>query len=313
MRLKSHVFENRTVVGRQPGTLAGNMKVCARPATMVLAILTATTGCSGSSASVPSVAITVNPTPSVISPSPVAVASFPASIPFSSGALSGNVLVPSAANAGSGASVTVIATSVAPGGITPLLAVGKPLASTPSTSLIFVAVTSNETITLTGLPGLELALTGLDPTKGPFYASLWNPTPSPGAWQSTGTVGVIGNGDVIFPATMTPMTLVANQTYVFELYQLTGASGRVVASPSSLSFLGVAPSDAKVVGLSELGYSGTFAIATTCATVATITPLGNQFVVIPIGAGTCAATFSDSAGNSAALPIVVTTTVGGGQ
>ena len=293
--------------------LLGNMKACALPATIALAILIAAAGCSGSSGSVPSVANIVNPTPSPIAPTTVPVASFPAAIPFSSGALSGNVLVPSAPNAVSGATVTVLATAVAPGGVTPLQAVRKPASSSSYSSLIFVSVTSNQTITLSGLPGLQLALTGLDPTKGSFYAALWNPAPAPGAWQNTGVIGVIGNGDVVFPATMTPMTLVANQTYVFELYQLTSVSGRVVVNPTSLSFLGVSPSDVKIVAVSELGYSGAFALATTCASVATITPLGNQYVVIPVGAGTCAATFSDTSGNSTVLPIVVTTTVGGGQ
>ncbi|HUZ50813.1 MAG TPA: hypothetical protein VMW12_13880 [Candidatus Dormibacteraeota bacterium] len=270
-------------------------------------------GCGGGGGSGPSIPASPLAT---ATPNTIPVAQFPLAIPFSAGGLTGSMLVPSAGSAPSGATLSLSATTSAPSGVPPLVNAGE----------MFVGALMSATVTLSGAPGFQFSLNGLPtPTalrsssnaqsapSGSFYLALADPTKSPASWQVIEGPGTLGNGIVVFAGTQTPMTFAANQTYVFELFYLSAGSGAVTVSPSALSFLGTSPSAAQLVTVSEAGYTGAFALNSTCSSVATITPSGNQYIVQPVGAGTCSATFSDANGHNAILPIVVTVTTGGGQ
>lgn len=88
-------------------------------------------------------------------------------------------------------------------------------------------------------------------------------------------------------------------------------AGPVVLAPSSLSLTGLGASNAQTVGVSESGYTGTFtATSGTCTGIADVaSSSGNSFTVTPIAVGQCTLNFSNAAGQSASLPVVVTTTI----
>jgi YD repeat-containing protein len=86
--------------------------------------------------------------------------------------------------------------------------------------------------------------------------------------------------------------------------------GAVIVSPASLSFDGVGSTYAKSVTATQSKYSGTFTHAGDCGPVATIADLSNangsaSYIVTPVAAGSCSATFKGGNGLSATLSISV--------
>jgi hypothetical protein len=86
--------------------------------------------------------------------------------------------------------------------------------------------------------------------------------------------------------------------------------GGVVVVPNSLSFTATGSSHAKSVAVSQSRYTGTFAQSDTCAGIALLAPTSNTggkaaYTVTPVGAGTCAATFTGGDKQHATLPISV--------
>lgn len=253
-----------------------------------------------------------SPTPSpAATPLTVSVSALPTALPFTAGSTTGTVALPSAgAGSPSGATLTITTSTSAPNGSPALAAAARKPATAVTAAGVFVEIVASATITLDALPSFEFSTANVK-TAGAFYIESFDPGVSPAAWQLMEGPGVIGNGIVTFPALQVPQTFAAGQTYVYALVQ-TGVTP-VTVTPSSLSLLGTSPSDAAFVTVSESGYSGSFTMQSTCASVATIAASNNQYLVTPLAAGTCSATFTDAGGNTAVLPIVVTTTTGGGQ
>jgi hypothetical protein len=83
-------------------------------------------------------------------------------------------------------------------------------------------------------------------------------------------------------------------------------SSSIVLNPATVSF--TAAGQAQSVGVSESGYSGTFAESDTCSGMATIASASGGFAVTAAAAGTCYATISDTSGNTTKLGVTVTTT-----
>ncbi len=273
------------------------------------AIVTTLVGCGAASAGSPAAVVPSGPpTPASTG---VPVSTLPASLPFTAGTGSGSMLLPAAASAPSGATLSVNGLTSAPTGI--------PAPANPAS--MFVNLTASATVTLTGLPGFQFSLSGLaispqrraTSSTASYFIALFDPT-NPGAgWQIVAGPGVIGNGIVVFGETQTPMTFVANESYYFELFQTGAGSGTVNVLPASLSFTGTGASNTQLLTVSEPGYTGAFTLSSTCSSIVTITPSGSQYIVVPLAAGTCSATFADANGHSAVVPIVVTVTTIVGQ
>ncbi|MBV8152229.1 MAG: hypothetical protein JOY59_11765, partial [Candidatus Eremiobacteraeota bacterium] len=83
-----------------------------------------------------------------------------------------------------------------------------------------------------------------------------------------------------------------------------------IASPSSLSFLGVGASLAQDFTVSESGYMGTFTAMSLAPSVASVSTLnGLTFTVTPLAAGTTSILVTDSLGRSTSVPVSVTITI----
>ncbi|HEX8807150.1 MAG TPA: hypothetical protein VF741_09375 [Candidatus Aquilonibacter sp.] len=83
-------------------------------------------------------------------------------------------------------------------------------------------------------------------------------------------------------------------------------SSAIVLNPTTVSF--TATGQSQNVGVSETGYSGSFAETDTCSGIATIASASGGFSVTAGNAGTCFATIADANGNNAKLGVTVTTT-----
>ncbi|MGA8839204.1 MAG: hypothetical protein WB491_01800 [Candidatus Aquilonibacter sp.] len=84
-----------------------------------------------------------------------------------------------------------------------------------------------------------------------------------------------------------------------------------MAAPTDVfNFYAIGSAYAQTVTLSEVGYMGAFTAGTQCVGIVTVSPLSNtQLSIVPIAAGRCILTFSDSAGNqSVPIYVEVTTT-----
>ena len=267
-------------------------------------------GCGGGgSAASPPVQATVTP---IVPAGTFPVSALPTSVPFSAGTIAGSVLFLGVASPPSGATVTLSASVAAPPGAPAIQSTLRHVSSSAS-AILFVQMSATQTLSMSGLPGFQFSLTGLDPTKGLFYIGFFDPAKSPAVWQQIEGPGIIGSGVLVFGPTTSAVTMSATLTYVFDLYQVGATPGTVAVAPSSLSFLGTSVADAQLVTVSEAGYTGAFTLRSSCASIAAINPSGNQYIVIPTAAGTCSAMFTDANGNNAILPIVVTVTTGGGQ
>jgi hypothetical protein len=96
------------------------------------------------------------------------------------------------------------------------------------------------------------------------------------------------------------------------------AFGKIIVSPTSLSFVAAGNAYAQTFSASEANYSGTFTQNNTCnpnsGTIATISPASGSapvtFTVTPQAAGSCTVTVMDTNGQSKQLTIGVTTTSG---
>jgi hypothetical protein len=90
-------------------------------------------------------------------------------------------------------------------------------------------------------------------------------------------------------------------------------AAKITLSPTSLAILSTGTISAQTVKVTETGYTGTFTEKSTCAKIASASPASGKGPTLSVkvsglGAGSCDITFSDSAKNSAKLPITVTTT-----
>lgn len=93
---------------------------------------------------------------------------------------------------------------------------------------------------------------------------------------------------------------------------VTPAAGKIVLTPSSLSFTAAGSAYAQKITASEPNYSGAFTQVNTCAKKATLTPSSGKgpklaFTVTPVAAGSCTLTIKDAGKNAASAPVGVTT------
>jgi hypothetical protein len=164
---------------------------------------------------------------------PVSAGPFSASLP----GLSGSINFP-ASNAASGDTVTLLGSTTAPSGLPVLQSLDRRIAQSGSdTSLYFLQLTFSRSTTFGSLPALSFDVSGsIDPTKGPLYLALFDPTTQPVAWQMAAEgPGTVANGIVTFTSAQTSRTFAANQTYVVGLYQVTASpspSPTPTSSPS---------------------------------------------------------------------------------
>ncbi len=87
--------------------------------------------------------------------------------------------------------------------------------------------------------------------------------------------------------------------------------GKVVVTPSSLSFDTVGSGAAKPVTVSQTGYAGSFGESDNCNNIATVIASTNagghaEYTVTPLASGTCSATFSGANKETAPVSISVT-------
>lgn len=286
--------------------------------------------------STPSSTATPTPSPNPNSQSvsvPVGSSAANQQLPTVNG-FSGSLQLPGA-TAASGTTISVTATTTAPGNL-PALQVRRRNAgsSTAPTAYFFESITPSANVTFDSIPGFTLTLPETIPTAGQdFYIAIFAPGQTSWQMQADGPAVVSGQ-TLTFPGIPgQTVTLNAGQTYWFAFYSIpssapptsapptTAPAAVIDLSPASLSFLDTNANDKQTVTASEDGYTGSFNAPASCVAsdgttmVASIAPgsTANTFVVSPVAAGTCSATVTDSNNNSTTLNVSVTTTTVGGQ
>jgi len=202
----------------------------------------------------------------------------------------------------------------------PALQSGSRVPKTIATHVyLFLAFVSPVTITFTGLPGFTMTMPSTVNTSAEqFYLAVY----ANGAWQepAVGPAAVQGQ-QISFPEISgNPVTMQANTPVYIALYGTTvAAPGAITLSPASLNFTAVGTAATQSVTGSQPNFSGYLSTNATCksgnTTIATVGPGANvnQFSITPVAAGSCTLTIYGGSGQTANLPVSVTTTTINGQ
>lgn len=305
-----------------------------KPALFILfAVIAIAAGCGGGGGgggSVPVVTVTPTTAPqqqSAVQPVSIPNTGGPIPMPTVAG-YSPTLTVP----AGTTASVQAQTFTVLPTGV-PALSIGRHTESFAGNLFLILALTTTTPVTFASPPSISIVLpAGFSVAGVQFQLAIfapgttaWQENLGPGVYSaSTNTVTYSGgSGTFTLPTGTTYLAFytipvpVATPSTAPSSSPTTAPTSTPtpVVSPSSLSFTATGSGNAQSVTVMEPGYSGTFTPGTNCSAVATITagPIANQFIVTPVAAGTCTATFADSSNNKGNLAITVTTTSVGGN
>jgi hypothetical protein len=150
----------------------------------------------------------------------------------------------------------------------------------------------------------------LVPPAGPVYVDILNS--ATGTWGSYLGPGSISGANVTFAASTQATTYAQLAPYTYALFEVVGGGPTIAVAPTTLQLAGVGASNAQPLVVSEAGYAGPFGESDTCNGIATLSSAGAvgpqaTFTVVPVAAGSCTATFSDSSGQQVAATITVTT------